>query len=376
MTSDAPSPSAVSPVRLALKTAFLFVLANLTFALLDPMPLLGRISIYNSLVPGRTRLPYGDAPAADYNVSPFSLEAMFASHEIAAAQPRADEFRVLLIGDSATWGFLLPPDATLASALNDAGYLAPDGRRVRAFNLGYPIMSLTKDLLLMDLGLESRPDLIVWLVTLESFPLQKQLYPPLLQHNPERVRSLIARYHLRLSPDDPRFVADNFWSRTFIGRRRDLADLWRLQLDGVLWAATRIDQDIPESYTPRMEDLPADLTFQDFGPNELAPEDLAFDVLAAGAERAGAIPLLIVNEPMFLSRGENSDLRYNFYYPRWAYDEYRDWLRQTASAEGWPYLDLWDLLPGSEFTDSAIHYDPTGARGLAGRIAAWIASGE
>jgi hypothetical protein len=104
---------------------------------------------------------------------------------------------------------------------------------VRAFNLGYPIMSLTKDLLLLDLALGSRPDLIVWLVTLESFPLDKQLYPPLLQHNPERVRGLIRRYGLRLRQDDPRFVDPSFWDRTIVGRRRDLADLLRLR-SGVL----------------------------------------------------------------------------------------------------------------------------------------------
>ena len=376
MTSSERSPLAISPLRLALKAGVLFVLANLVFALLDPMTLLGRISLYNTILPGRARLPYGDNPAADHSLSPFSLEAMFASHEIAAAVPEAGEFRVVLIGDSATWGFLLSPDQTLASALNQGGYLAPDGRLVRAFNLGYPIMSLTKDLLLLDLALGRRPDLIVWLVTLESFPLDKQLYPPLLQHNPERVRELIRRHGLRLRQDDPRFVDPSFWDRTIVGRRRDLADLLRLQLYGVLWGATRIDQDIPESYTPRMEDLPADLTFQDFGPTDLSPEDLAFDVLAAGVERAGSIPLLIVNEPMFTSAGANSDIRYNFYYPRWAYDAYRSWMRERTSAEGWSYLDLWDQLPGGEFTDSAIHYTPAGARALASRLAEWITSHE
>jgi hypothetical protein len=376
MTGATSSTPSISLFRLSLKVGVLFVLANLLFALLDPMPLLGRVSIYNRLVPGRTRLPYGDDPAADYNLSPYSLEAMLASHEIAAAAPRADEFRVLLIGDSATWGFLLRPDQTLAAALNEGDYRSPDGRRVRAFNLGYPVMSLTKDLLLLDLAMESHPDLIIWLVTLESFPLEKQLYPPLLQHNAARVRDLIARYDLRLDPNDPRFFDPSFWDRTIIGRRRDLADLWRLQLYGVLWGATRIDQDIPESYTPRMEDLPADPAFQDFGPEDLSPEDLAFDVLAAGVERAGSIPLLIVNEPMFTSRGANSDIRYNFYYPRWAYDEYRAWMRETAIDEGWFYLDLWDLIPPSEFTDSAIHYTPVGAHILADRIAGWISSGE
>jgi hypothetical protein len=376
MTAKDSSASTPSPLRLGLKAGILFVLANLLFALLDPMPFLGRLSIYNTLVPGRARLPYGDDPDADYSLSPYSLEAMLASHEISGARPGAGAFRVLLIGDSATWGFLLPPDQTLASALNQGAFLAPDGRVVRAFNLGYPIMSLSKDLLLLDLAMESQPDLIVWLVTLESFPLDKQLYPPLLQHNADRVRDLIARYDLRLDPTDSRLLDPTFWDRTIVGRRRDLADLWRLQLYGVLWAATLIDQDLPESYTPRMEDLPADPSFQEFGPGDLSSEDLAFDVLGAGVERAGSTPLLIVNEPMFTSHGANSDIRYNFYYPRWAYDAYRQWMIETTSTEGWLYLDLWDLIPPSEFTDSAIHYPPVGARILADRIGAWISTGE
>jgi len=77
---------------------------NIAFALVKPMPFLGRLSLYNRLFPGRLRLPYGDNPSQDYNLSPFNLEAMIASHEIAGAAPSADEYRVLLLGDSSVWG--------------------------------------------------------------------------------------------------------------------------------------------------------------------------------------------------------------------------------------------------------------------------------
>ncbi len=55
---------------------------------------------------------------------------------------------------------------------------------MRAYNLGYPVMSLTKDLLILDYAQRYQPDLIIWAVTLESFPYDKQLFPPLLQNNP------------------------------------------------------------------------------------------------------------------------------------------------------------------------------------------------
>jgi hypothetical protein len=86
---------------------------------------------------------------------------------------------VLLIGDSSTWGFLLPPGQTLAAHLNAAGLRHPDGRKVRVYNLGYPVMSLAKDLLILSRAANRyEPDLIVWPLTLESFPYDKQLFPP------------------------------------------------------------------------------------------------------------------------------------------------------------------------------------------------------
>jgi hypothetical protein len=360
-----------SPARflrnVVLKALLLFVALNVALAAVDPLPALGRVSAYNVLLPGRARLPYGENPARAYNLSLFSLEAMFASHEV--ARPKAaDEFRVLLIGDSAVWGFLLPVEHTLSARVNALGLRLPDGRRVRAYNLGYPILSLAKDVLLLSRARAYEPDLIVWLVTLESFPEDKQLFPPLVQHNPEPMRALIARRGLSLDPNDPRFVDPGWWDRTVFGRRRALADLLRLQLYGVLWAATGIDQDIPATFVPRQEDLPADTSFHDLQPPALRAEDLAFDMLRAGVAEAGSIPVALVNEPMFVSGGQNSDIRYNFFYPRWAYDDYRRLMTEQAAAQGWAYYDLWDAVPNSEYTDSAIHMTPEGEGVLAEAI--------
>jgi hypothetical protein len=69
-----------------------------------------------------------------------------------------------------------------------------------------------------------------------------------------------------------------------------------------------------------------------------------------------------------ISNGLNSDIRYNFFYPRWAYDEYRQLLNEQAAAHKWHYLDLWDLVPMQEFTNSAIHLTPMGEAMLAGEI--------
>jgi hypothetical protein len=360
-------------VRVLVKATLLFAALNLAFVLLDLLPALGRLSLYNHVLPGRARLPYGENPDAAYNLSLFQLEAMFAAHEAARA-PARDEFRVLLIGDSATWGILLRPEETLAGQINAAGLVAADGRRVRAYNLGYPTMSLTKDLLLLDYALPRyEADLIVWLFTLESFDTQAQLDSPLVQHNPAPVRALIERYGLAQDPADPRFANLSTWDKTLIGRRRALVDLLRLQLYGVPWAVTGIDQEYPADYTPRAVDLPADATWHGLREDLFAPADLAFDVLRAGIARAGDVPLLLVNEPMLISTGANSDLRYNFFYPRWAYDAYQRHLLEERDTHGWALLDLGAAIPDADcYTDSAVHLTPACTAGLAEIVGAAI----
>jgi hypothetical protein len=82
-------------------------------------------------------------------------------------------------------------------------------------------------------------------------------------------------------------------------------------------------------------------------------------------EAPGGVPVLIVNEPMFISRGQNSDLRYNSFYPRWAYDQFHEMLNGQAAANHWHYLDLWDSIAPAEFTDTPVHLTPQGMAQLA-----------
>ncbi|MCB8945258.1 MAG: SGNH/GDSL hydrolase family protein [Ardenticatenaceae bacterium] len=371
-----PSPLAPPPspptwhtlFRILLKAALLFTLCNLLFAAARPLSWIGRFSLYNSLLPGRQRLPYGENAADSYNLSLNNVPAMLHSHSL--TQPQAeDEFRVVLLGDSATWGWFLENEDTLAGQINAAGYQTADHHPITAYNLGYPIMSLSKDVLLLQEALAHDPDLIIWLVTLQSFPREQQLFPPLVQNNPQLIRPIITTYQLRLNSDDPRFVVPNFWQNSLIGQRRALADLLRLQLLGFSWAATGIDQAIPPEIPLRQSDFEEDISWQNFSePTPLTADSLSFDVLTAGIEMAGDVPVLLVNEPMFISNGRHSDLRYNSFYPRWAYDAYRELLAETAQTNNWHYLDLWDTIPSAEFTDSPVHLTPAGNALLAETI--------
>lgn len=346
-------------LRVILKGLGLFVIFNLVWALVQPVHL-GMVSLYNSLLRGRERLPYGETPAESYNLSLYDLDAMFASHVLSAGAKPADEFRVIIVGDSSTWGTLLRPQETLAGQLDAVG-LKVQGKTVRFYNLGYPTLSLTKDLMIIEQAMQYSPDLILWPVTLESFPKNRQLDSPIAANNLERIRGLKQKYGLDLDiPPSTDTPLQAFWKNTLIGQRRPLADWLRLQLYGVLWSATGIDQVYPARYPAAARDLEADTTFNKWAGPTLNAADLSYDVLAAGIQAAGDVPVLLINEPVLVSSGQNSNIRYNFYYPRWAYDQYRSQLADLAAENGWSYLDLWDAVPETEFTNSAIHLSPAG----------------
>lgn len=363
------NPSRIRLFPLFLKTTILFMLFNFAFLFL-PNVNLGKFTLYNSIFPGRERLPYGEVRES-YSLSLFDIEAMFKSHVISGAERAPNEYRVLLIGDSSVWGTLLRPQETLAGQLN-ASEIHACGKTVHAYNLGYPTLSLLKELMLLDYALHTsrQPDMLIWLTTLESFPNERQLTSPLVANNTKRVRELIERYNLSADPNDPELVKPSRWDQTLIGQRRAVADILRLQMYGALWAATGIDQFYPKEYVPAQIDLEPSDEFHDLTAGDRAglQETLAFDVLEAGMS-AAPVPTILVNEPILISNGTNSAVRYNFFYPRWAYDEYRELLRERSARHGWKYFDFWDLAPIEEFTNSGVHLTPEGETLLTSKVA-------
>jgi hypothetical protein len=348
------------------KGLVLFLLFDLVCVAVDPAAL-GKVSLYNHLFTGRLRFPFGEDSSQSYNLSLFNLDAMFASHVLSDGSKPADEYRIIVIGDSSTWGTLLRPEETLTGQLDLAGG-SLCGKTMRVYNLGYPTISLTKDLMVLDYALRYQPDLVIWLVSLEAFPVDNQLSSPIIANNSTRVDELIARYNLPLDPNDPGLVRPGFWDNTLIGRRRALADLFRLQMYGPLWTATGIDQSYPVDYQHAQTDFTTDITFHNMKPPTLDISQLAFGVLEAGLSIASGTPVMLINEPMLISDGENSDLRYNFLYPRWAYDQWRGMMLARAEAGDWDYIDLWNIVPADEFSNSAIHLTPAGESLLAGRV--------
>jgi hypothetical protein len=349
-------------VRVIVKAGALFALLNVVFVITQPVPFIGRhFTVYNWLVPGRERFAY-DQTADGVWLMSSQLDAMIASHTIRGRHdPNA--FRVFLIGDSATWGVLLSPSETYSGQLN-ALDLTVNDQPVQAFNFAFPWAWVQKDVLILDNVRQFQPDMIVWLVTLDGFQVGNQWDHPLIQANLPAMRRVTGISPEPFSDDTRTGIVAN----SFVGQRVVLADMFRLQLFGFEWAFRGTDSHL-YPYTPRANDLEADERWFDFtSENPFTADDLHFGTVQAGIDLVD-VPVILVNEPIFIADGENSDIRYNAYYARWAYDRYREMLAQQAEDRGWTLIDLWDAIPPQHFTDTPMHIDPEGSAMLAGMLA-------
>lgn len=352
----------IRPLYVLGKAMILYILANLVFAWFNPP--VGRLSIYNELVPGRLRVPY-EREVEYYNISHTipvyeDMDAMFQSTTL--SQPKhTDEFRVFLIGDSSAWGFQLYPQETLVGQLNALNMKTCDDKRIVVYNAAFPLPYVMKDLLIMDKSLEYNPDMYIWAITLDGFRNRTIFTDYFLAPYADRVRDLAGQYNIHnLETGERLFIPEDFWKRTLIGQRGRLKKILLLQFYGFGWAATGLDYDYQE-YPQLSNDQSSDNTFFEVPRGKLGLEDeMLFDVLEAGYQLSGKIPVLVVNEPIFIASGLNSDIRYNEFYPRWAYDEYLDYLDLWMHDHDHEYLNAWDLLPASEFTDTPFHRTPEG----------------
>lgn len=370
--------SSVNAIRVLVKALLLFVVLNLAYALIDPP--IGKMNGYNFLWPGRVRFPYSESPSfygMSYNASVIEdFDAMFGSHILSATPKGDDEFRVFLLGDSATWGGHVPPQEMLAEQLNRLELTTCDGRRVRVYDLGYPWPSLLRDILVLDRAKQYQPDLVVWPVTLHSFE-KKAAERDFIVPHAERMRSLAETYNIELPRAYLEIPKPSLWEKTIVGQRKHIKNVLLNQVFGPLWAATGVDNHfgLVTTHGTFPQDLPADTSYLEYKSDKKRSElleSLMFDVLRAGHDIAGEIPVIVVNEPIFIITGQNSDLRYNELYPRWAYDLYRAALTDWTRLQGYVFYDYWNALPLDEFANEVFHRDPRGERRFAELIAPHI----
>jgi len=352
----------ISIKRIIIKTILILLVINFGWIFLTKIPL-GGLRFNNLVLDRRTRGPFGENPKRSYNLSLYNLDAMFASHEINKKQTDIEDFHVVLIGDSSIWGFLQEPDNTLSGILNKR--FMEDDKKIIFHNLGYPSISILKDLMVVDRASEYNPDLILWFVTLEALPKEKQLEIPILTNNPGIVNSIIEKYKFsEINKIEEKMIDNTFWNQ-----RRNISDLLNLQLYGILWDATGIDQDYPETYNPTQRNFPEPIEQYYAVDQEDKLEDfLELEVIKNGIEINKGIDFILINEPILISEGVNSSIQYNYYYPKWAYDRYRLIMREFTQKNNIKYYDLWDLISEGEFTNSAIHLSVDAEKILADEI--------
>jgi hypothetical protein len=95
-----------------------------------------------------------------------------------------------------------------------------------------------------------------------------------------------------------------------------------------------------------------------------------WELLRAGQQMAqeADVPLLIVNEPIYIGSGENSDVNYNSFYERALYDRFRAAMAKFTQQHNLPYLDLWNFLPPENFSNTSLHYNAEGNRRVAKEV--------
>lgn len=354
------SRDGVNPARLILKGIGLFLAFNFAFIAVD-IPW-SRLSIYNIIVPGRVRVPY-EQRAEYYNLAhnlPVfeDFDLMFASHVI-SRKKTADEYRVVVLGDSSDWGFHLQPGQIFTERLNARHLLTCDGKVIRVYNLAYPLPDVIKDLLILDRSLEEKPDAVLWFVTAIGIQ-DKSNSKALIAPHSRRARQLFDRY--QLEPEVAQYLVEpTLWDKTLFGRRQVIKKAFALQFYGLGWAATGMDF-YPRDYQPiwLLEDAPSDAKKQ---AETIGTWD--FRVLQAGHSLAANVKMIIVNEPIFIDDRRGPEGDYNAIYSRAFYDGYRSQLQQWMEDQGYDLLDFWDLLPPIGFSDNPIHRSAYGESLLA-----------
>ena len=190
-----------------------------------------------------------------------------------------------------------------------------------------------------------------------------------MENRAVRAMNVLDAYEISFDPGN-KLAADkpSLYERTLIGQRSNLARRIKLEMLGIIWTATGADTDTLAEDGPGNFDVGDDSRYRGMEAGEDITNLLLFSALSAGNQIAGSLPVLIVNEPMFIAPRAATMVRYNGAYPRWVYDQYREAMATQSQNAGWNYLDLWNAVPPHYFSDAGLHLSAEGERLLIGQI--------
>ncbi len=354
-------------LRVFAKSVALLLIANVVCLAsgLDPLARLYTFNLWGLVGHGRPRL----YDLHDNGVDPLPVEAMLASHAIAYTPKAPDEYRVVVLGDSAILGWNLPEDQHVSAQLTAHG-LRINGKRLTAYNLAYPHPNWAKDVLILDAALRYQPDLIIWFITMiaDENAQDTASTNPIWNVNRARLRQLAREYGLhdwynaRMLPEPAwcTWIAicapESFlaWSRAFT-----------YPFIETRWDYTQSSRIGSAPIPARARHVIGEPSSGDQFPND----NVSFLSVGQTMANKANVALLYVNEPILIGSGPNSDVNYNYYYERALYDFNRRFIADAMrSRQAW-YLDLWNAIPKERFTDTAIHMDAAGWKVVADRIA-------
>jgi hypothetical protein len=329
-----------------LKTASLSLLIffslNALYLVLNPLER-DSLTLYNHLYEGRQRIVWKNAGMDVPLMNELRIPRLLVDHVV--SRTKADnEYRLVIMGSSETWGYLLPAEDTFPLVLDAMRLQTPDGQLIRSYNLAYVYSDIFKDLLITRSLLENddSPDVIILAINPASFdPLEDVHW--LVTGNHELAEDTVERYHLQnidLGSVPDQAIWEDY---SFLGDKLDLYNWLVNQLYGF-----RQSVDHP---------IPVELPHADYQGGYLAWENKREGVLEAFLELSESqhIPLMLVSTPT------------NYYTP-----EYSRWIHEWSESHGIPLLDCSWLLPYTEFTDTALHMTPYGHEQLAAEVAAWL----
>lgn len=355
------------------QTLIFFFVVNVLYVIAQPLNILDKVNVYNHLVPGRTRFSNYQKNAASLNpVSITRYDELFATHEISAAPKTPAEYRVIILGDSSIWGFGLGADDTLSACINRRDAHLSDGRRIRAFNLGYPRPNVFRDLIFLKRSLDAyHVEQVVWFVSGIGMYRPRLLDHVDVMHNATDVYNLLDQFPI-LVPKGVRLPdrQPSLLDRTLFAQRQDLSSWIKDQFYGFVWMQSRQDN-VPFSmrYNPVKVDELGDIfdVVAEGQPyihaDQLREDDFLFDVLNIGQQIATkkGIPLSFRLQPMWSATPGTTMQRYNVYYPFWYIDRLKADLNAQSVANHWDYADWSNKLDKRFFTDSPFHFNPEGA---------------
>ncbi len=353
-------------IRVLAKALIILLIANVVClaANLNPVRAVTLFNTWWLVGHGRARLAY----PSDFQNGQLPVESLLAAHAIAYTPKAADEFRVIVLGESGIAGWGLADRDTFAAQLTARG-VSINGKRVVAYNLAYPSPSAVRDVLILDAALRYQPDLVIWFTTaaaLDDSPDAVGVNGVFFDLNRQRL-ARIAQTHDLQAWLDPRLSPEPWWRNWLAIRDQDMLPVW---LNTLLYPFVAPDLGLT---TRRIatEPIPAKAKYYTGKPGFESMPNQTWQFLTIGrdlAKQAGA-RLLLVNEPMLVGTGKNSDVNYNLEYERAFYDIYRDQLAGYATAHKLWYVDRWDAIPAPHFTDTPFHADAGGYAVLVDQIA-------